>query len=126
MDINAVLVMMLFSHIADDYYLQGILAKMKQKSWWKENAPDKMYRYDYMPALLVHALSWSIMISLPLFFASLWNPHWVVYLMMGVNFVIHAIVDDLKANRKKINLIIDQIIHILQVAITWGIWVILL
>ena len=34
---------MLFLYIVDDYYLQGILASMKQKKWWKENAPDKLY-----------------------------------------------------------------------------------
>ena len=28
------LLFMVFLHIVDDYYLQGILASMKQKQWW--------------------------------------------------------------------------------------------
>lgn len=28
------LLLMIFAHIIDDYYLQGILAHMKQKVWW--------------------------------------------------------------------------------------------
>ena len=44
-----ILFVMVFGHIVDDYYLQGILASMKQKSWWKENAPDKMYEKDGSP-----------------------------------------------------------------------------
>ena len=119
MEIIAVLVLMLFAHIVDDFYLQGILASMKQKGWWKENAPDKLYKHDYIIALIIHALSWAVMITLPILFASAWNPHWAVYLLLGVNLAIHAIVDDLKANKHKINLIADQSIHFVQIIVTW-------
>lgn len=122
MSIFVVLILMLFAHIVDDYYLQGILAKMKSKSWWEENAPDKLYKYDYIIALIIHALSWAVMITLPILFASAWQPHWAVYLMLGVNLAIHAVVDDLKANKKKINLIADQSIHFVQTIVTWCIW----
>ena len=122
MSIGAVLILMLFAHIVDDYYLQGVLAKMKQKSWWENNAPDKLYKYDYIVALICHALSWAVMITLPILFATAWNPHWAVYLMFGVNLAIHAFVDDLKANKKKINLIADQSIHFVQIIATWCIW----
>ena len=60
-----VFIMMIFCHIIDDFYLQGILAKLKQKNWWKENAPDSLYKNDYMAALIIHSLSWSIMITIP-------------------------------------------------------------
>lgn len=136
MSIFAVLVLMIFAHIVDDYYLQGILAKLKQKSWWEENAPKDtdaldecdrikmkpMYRYDYIIGLLVHSISWAIMIALPIFFVSGWNPHWAVYLMIVVNAVIHCIIDDLKANKRRINLIEDQSIHAGQILLTWVIW----
>lgn len=133
MSIGVVLILMLFAHIVDDFYLQGVLAKMKQQQWWIENAPKiddeqeryryaKMYCLDYIPALICHALSWGIMITLPILFATAWNPHWVVYLMLGINLAIHAVVDDLKANKKKINLIVDQSIHFVQVIATWSIW----
>lgn len=113
---------MLFAHIVDDFYLQGILAKMKQKAWWRDNASDKIYKYDYIIALIIHALSWAIVITVPILFASAWQPHWAVYLMLGVNLAIHAVVDDLKANKRKINLIADQSIHFVPIIVTWCIW----
>ena len=122
MNILTVLILMLFAHIFDDYYLQGILASLKQKGWWEKNAPDKMNRYDYIVALVCHALSWAIMISLPILYVSAWQPHWVVYLMLGINVAVHAVVDDLKANKRKINLIVNQSIHFVQIIVTWCIW----
>lgn len=122
MSIFVILILMLFAHIVDDFYLQGILAKMKQKGWWEENAPAALYKFDYIAALIIHALSWSIMITLPILYASAWNLHWAIYLMLGANVAIHAIVDDLKANRHAINLIGDQSIHFAQVYITWLVW----
>lgn len=122
MSIVIVLILMIFAHIVDDFYLQGVLAKMKQRDWWKENAPAALYQFDYIAALIIHALSWSVMITLPILYASAWNPHWAIYLMLGANVAIHAIVDDLKANRHKINLIGDQSIHFAQVYITWLVW----
>ena len=35
------------------------------------------------------------------------------------NTIIHAVVDNLKANKLKINLVVDQSIHILQIIITY-------
>lgn len=122
MSIFVVLVLMIFAHIVDDFYLQGILASMKQKGWWAERAPDKLYRHDYIVALIVHATSWAIMISLPMFCASARNPHWALYIMLALNIVVHAVVDDLKANRKKINLITDQSIHLAQIVFNWLVW----
>lgn len=53
---------MVFCHIVDDYYLQGCLASMKQKKWWQENTPQKLYKYDYIVALIMHSMSWSFMV----------------------------------------------------------------
>lgn len=61
-----ILFCMLFCHVIDDYYLQGILASMKKKSWWEKNAPDELYKNDYKMALFMHSFSWSFMIMLPL------------------------------------------------------------
>ena len=60
-----ILFCMLFCHIVDDYYLQGWLASAKQKSWWKKNSPDKLYKYDYLMALFMHSFSWTFMVMLP-------------------------------------------------------------
>ena len=35
------------------------------------------------------------------------------------NVIVHCIIDDLKANKKKINLIVDQIIHMVCIIITF-------
>ena len=53
MNILFVIILMIFCHIVDDYYLQGWLASAKQKQWWKDNAPDKLYRFDYALLQLV-------------------------------------------------------------------------
>ena len=108
---------MIFLHIIDDYYLQGILAQMKQKKFWKEQAPDELYKYDYIWALIMHAFSWTFMIMLPLIFVSLISP--AFYIIFVVNLAVHAYVDNLKANKHKINLWQDQLIHLAQIILTF-------
>ena len=44
-------------------------------------------------------------------------------LLFIANMLIHAAVDHLKANLLVINLITDQSIHLIQILITWGIFV---
>lgn len=115
-----VLLSMIFCHIIDDYYLQGILASMKQKSWWEENAPDKLYKNDYIMALIMHSLSWAFMIMLPLAIYNSFNIGWLFVIVFVVNALIHGCIDNLKANKRKINLIQDQMIHIAQIVITFS------
>ena len=110
------LLLMMFAHVIDDFNLQGIMASMKQKSWWEKTNSADMYRYDYIAALIMHSLSWSFMIMLPLMlFGDISRYIWV----FPINVAIHAIVDDAKANRHKINLIQDQSIHMVQIILTW-------
>ena len=111
-----VILLMIFCHIVDDYYLQGILASMKQKKWWKENAPDdKQYRYDYIWALIIHAFSWAFMIMLPIAFVMNFEIDILFGIIFVINVVIHAIVDNEKANKFRINLWVDQLIHLAQI-----------
>lgn len=116
-----ILLLMLFCHIVDDYYLQGWLASAKQKKWWEKNAPDKLYSKDYIMALACHAFSWSFMIMLPVALATNWDIGWL-FLAYPINMGIHMVVDDLKANKLKINLIVDQLIHMIQIGITFLIY----
>lgn len=113
------LLLMIFLHIVDDYYLQGWLASAKQKKYWQENAPQKLYKYDYIWALLMHSFSWTFMIMLPIAF----NANFEVGIgFVGVfmaNLAIHASVDDMKANKRIINLWADQMIHIAQICSTF-------
>jgi hypothetical protein len=113
-----VIALMIFCHIVDDYYLQGILASMKQRSWWEENYPENLYKYDYIMALSVHSISWAFMVMLPVAAYMGFRPTNFFFVMLVVNSVIHAIVDDLKANKHKINLITDQSIHLVQIIVT--------
>lgn len=118
----SMLLAMLFMHIVADYYLQGILAKMKQKSWWKEQVPDldkTRYRNDYLVALVEHAFSWSCcVLALP---ALVWHvPGWLLLPLVAVNTCMHAIVDDGKANAMVFSLLEDQLLHVGQVLMSWG------
>lgn len=110
---------MVFCHIVDDYYLQGWLASAKQKSWWEKNAPDKLYKNDYIMALIMHSLSWSFMVMLPLAVYNNFNVDWLFTAIFIINALVHAIVDHLKANKRKINLVTDQSIHIGQIIVTF-------
>ena len=116
------LFIMLFLHIADDYYLQGCLAELKQKSWWRERTSNPLYKNDYIIALLTHAFSWTFMILFPYMLIMIFtnNVNIIAYLIVfSANMLIHTIVDDLKANVMVINLITDQIIHMAQIIATW-------
>jgi hypothetical protein len=119
MDKVFIILTMIFCHIVDDYHLQGILANMKQKSWWQkqEQYTDK-YKYDYIVALIMHSFSWSFMIMLPIIFISVFKIGMPFIVAFIVNTVVHGVVDDLKANKMKINLVQDQAIHIAQIIIT--------
>lgn len=120
-----VLLVMIFLHIIDDYKLQGILASMKQKKWWEGQKEYKnLYKYDYIPALIEHSFSWTFMIMLPIAVAIHFNIGWWVVAYV-LNMAIHALVDDLKANKLKINLVVDQTIHIAQIVITWLVFILL-
>lgn len=115
-----IVLLMIFCHIVDDYYLQGWLASAKQKKYWQDNAPDEMYKYDYIWALIIHSFSWSFMIMLPIAFNMNFNIQSDLTFMyiFVLNIVGHALTDNLKANCRKINLIQDQIIHLIQIGFT--------
>lgn len=113
-----IFLLMIFCHIVDDYYLQGWLASAKQKKYWQDNAPDKMYRHDYIWALLMHSFSWAFMIMLPIAFVYEFNvSNFFVYIFI-LNVIVHAITDNEKANKFTINLWVDQLIHLSQITLT--------
>lgn len=119
------LLAMIFLHIVDDYYLQGWLASAKQKSYWEQNAPDELYKRDYIMALFMHSFSWAFMIMLiPSVYTliattNINNASLAIALIFFTNLCIHMATDNAKANLKKINLIQDQLTHLAQIAITW-------
>ena len=102
----------------DDFYLQGVLAKMKCRSWWADNGDDPKNRYDYIAALAAHAFSWTFVVMLPIAVTS-YTLSGLFYVMFIVNVIIHAIVDNAKANEKRISLVVDQLVHVCQVVGTF-------
>lgn len=113
------LLCMIFCHIVDDYYLQGWLAEAKQKSYWQTYFD--MYKYDYIWALIMHSFSWSFMIMLPIMIMYEFTVSGLFAALFIANMIVHGFVDDLKANKRKINLWQDQIIHMLQIIITFAV-----
>lgn len=124
--------LMVFMHIVDDFYLQGILAKLKQKSFWRDNTSwesyTRLYRNDYIVALAAHAFSWCICIHLPVFVLWYFTGGFSLILFV-INFIaqatIHAVIDNLKANKLKINLIQDQLFHLVQISFTLALYMVI-
>ena len=114
-----ILLLMILMHIIDDFVFQPqSLSYLKQKSWWKDNYPQEKYENDFRVALFLHALSWSIMVHLPIIFTMIVSNLWLT-VSIFTNLAIHMWVDNLKANKGKLSLLQDQTIHLLQVLVTW-------
>lgn len=127
------LIEMIFLHCIADYFLQGILASMKQKSWWEKHAPSRSefsrskYKFDYKATLLAHSIEWAFLIMIPSFITMWIHVYEPAYclpyiIFFDLNVVFHYLIDDMKANKRKINLIEDQVLHFIQLFITWLIW----
>lgn len=120
-----ILLCMIFCHIIDDFCLQkSSLVDLKQKKWWETNAPDIMYINDYKVALFMHSFSWSFMVLLvPTIHLLLTNYNItigaIILALFYMNIVIHYHIDNMKANKNMINLIVDQTVHLIQIILTW-------
>lgn len=111
-----VILFMFLCHIIDDFVLQPkSLGYLKQKNNWRRL--KDFYKYDYLMALFIHSLSWSIMIHIPLMGIN--TDTFILCWSILLNLMIHGVIDDLKANRGKLNLIMDQTIHFIQIIITF-------
>lgn len=113
---------MIFCHIIADYNLQGWLASAKQKEWWEKNAPDNMYKNDYKMALFMHSFAWSFMVMVPaaIYALRMKEFFYVHFVWFIFNIGMHCFIDNQKANRKEINLVEDQLLHLLQIVLTWA------
>lgn len=119
MNSRFIVLCMIFFHIIDDFVLQApCLCSLKQKSYWEENAPDVLYKYDYIWALIMHSFSWAFMIMLPIAYVQQFNIDYRFAIIFVFNVALHAFIDNAKANWKLINLWGDQFIHIIQIGLT--------
>lgn len=120
-------------HIFADFHLQGCLADLKQRMWWKDNITQRgfghRYDHDYLAALTVHGLEWSIFVHIPAFIwmfcceTPLSKGYWILAASVLIQAVLHAVIDDMKCNRLKLNLVQDQILHVIQLAMVIGTFV---
>lgn len=112
-----VFISMLFCHFVGDYLFQKeFLAKFKQRKSWEEYDTEGHYKYDYIVILLVHAFSWAVITYFPLLIES--KDVSAYFMLILINTGLHAYIDDLKANKLKINLITDQLLHLGQIVLT--------
>lgn len=105
-------------HLVADYCLQGCLADLKQKVWWQKQVYQyerSKYKYDHIAGLACHSLMWSLITYLPLLLIC---TDGVFAFIIIVNALVHARIDDLKANKFSFNLCEDQILHIVQIILT--------
>lgn len=110
-----VFILMVLLHLLDDFWIQpGLLAKLKQKTFW--SGYEKKYANDWVAGLICHAVEWSSMIMLPLLW--LGGSDLLLGCLWAGNALIHGVVDHLKCNALKINLITDQSIHFIQICLT--------
>ena len=110
-------------HFFADYTLQGCLAQLKCKSWWQKNYPEELYKNDWFCALYCHAVYWTLVTFAPIIY--LWAFSGVALaILLVTNVFFHAAVDDLKANHRRISLLSDQFLHLLQIGVSMGVlWV---
>lgn len=119
-------------HLIADYPLQGCLANLKQRDWWREqiidlrhknkdksyewhNKVERLYRNDYLAGLICHSMMWSILTFLPLMLV--YTPGIFTTVVLA-NMISHLVVDHGKANQHMINLCQDQMLHLLQIGLT--------
>lgn len=124
MNNGILLLVIIFLHIFADFNLQGIMADMKQKDFWKKY-PSK-YQLDYVMPLIGHAFQWSFFVHLPILLVATWIQIDLIEMYAALSIVFHTIVhagiDTLKANDHKTTLIQDQFYHILQLIVIWAIY----
>ncbi len=121
-----VLILMIFLHVIEDFHLQGILASMKQIKWWEQQLDSEYlsrYAYDWVLALIVHSFEWAFIIMVPIFLVHGFNLLMLMVIILNIG--VHFVVDHFKCNRLRINLIVDQSIHIVQILLTWVIFIVL-
>ena len=111
---------MLFAHTIADYVLQvDVLAKFKQKKNW-EPYGDK-YKYDYIVMLFMHSFMWSFCIHLPLLLLK--QDYILISYLILIHTSFHMIIDNEKANKLSINLIVDQALHLLQIITSFIVYI---
>ena len=127
MPLTILICLTLFLHFYSDFNLQigGNLHDMKQQKWWEvqlkanhaTSYERKLYRFDWIVALFIHSTVWALVTFAPVIYLLRDQPFVVLPLLVG-NVILHAVIDNAKANYRVISLLSDQLLHLGQIAIT--------
>lgn len=126
------LMLCIYMHVIDDFVLQKpTLCDLKQKSWWSRQIGYDFsrsdYCHDYIMALFVHAAEWSVGMLLPMiwwtFHSGIKTDSLFFWTAFCINTIVHAFIDNMKANDLAINLVEDQTAHLVQIMITLTVFV---
>lgn len=114
-EIGIILIAMLAMHFIAD--AGGVvLHEYKKISRWSEFKGGK--KHLWIPPLLAHSFIWAFLINLPfIYFCGTLNV-FALFINMGIHFVVDFLFDRFLKNKIQYR-ILDQIIHIAQVVITW-------
>lgn len=126
-----ILFLMLLMHYIEDFHLQGCMANLKQKKWWREQMSNNdmhshyilehsIYKNDYKMGLFAHSIENALFVMLPLIIDLLiseFTHHlrntWILFIPSTLLILVsHYLIDNEKANKMKINLIQDQLYHL--------------
>lgn len=126
-----ILLLMLLMHYIEDFHLQGCMANLKQKKWWKEQMSNNelqssyilehsIYKNDYKMGLFAHSIENALFVMLPLIidlliseFKGCIQNTWILFIPSTLLILVsHYLIDNEKANKMKINLIQDQLYHL--------------
>ena len=109
---SMILIMMMFCHVVEDFYLEGCLA-------WMNTELRALQQKDYKIVLMMQSLSWTCCIFIPIIYHighCGWMYEEVPFLVTFVlDWIIQAIVTSLKYHKGVISLAQKQIVNILQV-----------
>lgn len=129
---------MIFLHVIDDFN-QGIMAELKQKKNWELPDLDRknIYKSDWIPVLLLHGFKWSVSVHIPIILYHVFHNNIifnisnktiaqdicdrlileVLIYSIVISGLVHSVIDHLKCNEYKINLVTDQLLHLIQIII---------
>lgn len=126
-----ILFLMLLMHYIEDFHLQGCLANLKQKKWWREQMSNNefqshyilehsIYKNDYKMSLFAHSIENALFVMLPMIvdmliseFTHCMKNTWILFIPSTILICVsHYLIDDSKANKMEINLVQDQLYHL--------------
>lgn len=123
MKLLLILFMMIFIHYLFDIFSLNVIEKYKNKEYFEKTFPKKMCKYDYINYLITDSYLWSMSILLPIIININGHITWASFMGIIVNGIIRGIIEDLRINKKIINIFSANICYIFQIFVTESIYV---